>query len=250
MSDKEQIEALVSGDAATETKPSPEAPEPEKAPDSEKSAEQIESKPGTPDKALQQVQQNQSAALRRLDELEAKLASGQQLTAKDESKLAQLRELLQSNKLDPLDHFNRVVEVGIEQDERLARLEEQNRQLEARLQAATAQQAWDAARTKYPGVNVEQVFKNCVDEACDMFGVEPGSLAPGSELFARVQRAATKMMDQRADAAAKSVAAKAQPAKTGVTTGASGKVVTSGSGAPPSKEEQLRQDVLSLIRDD
>lgn len=124
-------------------------------------------KPGTPDKVLQQLQQDNAAAMRRIEALESKK---EPLTQKEEQQLTDAKSKVAGVKKRLAEEYN-VVEDGqataeavVEIDERLAKLEADNKALrEERVadqknrETAAEASRWAAAEALYPGVNVREI---------------------------------------------------------------------------------------------
>lgn len=188
--------------------------------------------PGTPDKVVQQLQQDLAASNRKLDQLIAKQDAGQPLSAADRAaaaaaqrKIDAVREKLAAKSLDPIDDAALIADTLIEQDARQRQLEQQLQQQAAELQrlqatAATSaeSQQWAEATARYAGVNVPDVWDKAVTEACRLGGTTRESadaLPPAAQQV--IANLANQLFHQRADAAAKSIAAKsaaAQPVAT------------------------------------
>ena len=253
--------AAEGADAAESQKPEkPAAKEPEQA------------QPGTPDKVLQRMQQDLSAATRKLDELAAKAEGGQALSAKEQQQAqaaarkldavrAALAERDPKKRFDPVDHGELIAESLLEQDETLQGLSKELRQTRAELahlrqSAAAAESAasWAEAQRDYPGIDIRGVWEKCVEEAAATIGEDN----PG------VRNLASKWFHERARVAAKSVAAKAaagngqtaaaKAAAKGPTPG-SAKVTVGAGVAPPSTnggspEDRAMRDYMALVVDE
>lgn len=183
MEDNDELMALLESppESETETKASPaeesekteptkaESPEPEKTPD--EAAEQKELlKPGTPDRVLQKLQQDNAAAIRRIEALEEKseplTPKEQQQLAAAKSKLAEVREKLAGN-FDVLDDAvslaQATVEVGSEVESQKAVLAE----LKTEVAALKADRVWAKLESEYPGANVREIWKKAATDAAE-----------------------------------------------------------------------------------
>lgn len=244
--------------------------------------------PGTPDKALQKLQQNFAASTRKLDEIAAKLESGQALTGKEQQQLQTERRNLDAVReamkakgadFDLLEHDTAIAETLIEHDEgltgvrkELAETRELVNELRQDRAAAQAQADWAANEQAYPGVQVKTVWSKAIQDAVRMCGVQdPSKLPADSPLHGAIEHAANELFHARAAAAAKGVQGRPPAAGAGkpgkapqqqqqqtprsappVTPG--GTRVTQGSGVvstgEPSEDSRYIQDALSLVVDD
>jgi hypothetical protein len=213
--------------------------------------------PGTPDKALQKLQQDAAAALRKIDALEAKVANGQPLSQQDQQQLQQgkrkldeVRQKLKANDVVDTDVAAAVVEQGDE----VQQLRQQLQTVQQTLQQQQEQAFWADVAARYPGVNHREVLDKAWQDAAETIGQDNPALG----------KLASKLFHERVDAAAKSVAAKrgtttsppAPPAAnkkpgTPVTpNGARVSVQTGVTQAPqPSEEDVHMRDYLSLVKE-
>lgn len=213
---KEEIAALVP-EVAGETKTETPAENTEQAPEPAAEAKKEETptaREGTPDKALQKLQQDLGVATRKIEELTAKLQSGQTLTTAERQQVQQqqrkvdaLKAKLGGNQFNIVDDDALLADSVVEQDERLASLERQNAELKARLDATErrtaetdARSADAAIRAKYPDVDYGPIWEKCLAEAVEVLGEDANRNA--------IQRLADRDFHQRCDAAQKSIAAK------------------------------------------
>lgn len=206
-----------------ETPVEPETPEPEAT-----EPEKVET-PGTPDKVLQRMQQDLSAATRQLAELTEKQAAGVALTPKEEAKvetatrkLDAVRKALKDKgaQFDVLDDGMgaAIAETLDEHDRTAEELRKDNQQLSARLErieraTAAQQQAanWQANEEKYPGVNVRDIWDKAASDAIEASGFTAEEIQADPRLTKAITNVASRTFHDRADAATKSIKAK-QPA--------------------------------------
>lgn len=232
---------------------------------------------GTPDKVLQRMQQDLSAATRKLEELSAKADAGQPLTPKETQQVAKAQRKLESIRadlaakgaeIDVLDHGDAIAETLIEQDQtladvnrRLAAQEAELNQLRAERQQAQTQSNWSEVEKLYPKVDLKSTWENSVAEALEMTGISAEQAQGDPRLMTVARNAANRIFHARASAAAKSVAAKAPEAKTNKTTTRSNPPVTPGgarvvqkSGVSPTGEvdeaAEYRRKMLALVAED
>lgn len=165
-------------------------------------------KPGTPDKALQRLQQELGNVTRQLADLNAKQQQQDGgLSEADKGRLAKAQERInrirqfvgRSEKSDVADEIvDPVAEHVLELTEKVG---EQDR-LKAELAAANQRLAslenyigWDRARTKYAGLDVDAIWSKALGDAGDILGQEATPRA--------VNRLASKWFEERCDAAMK-----------------------------------------------
>jgi hypothetical protein len=215
---------------------------------------------GTPDKALQRMQQDLAATTRKLDELTEKLSSGETLTDKEKAQVLQhkrriddLKQTLTGDTYDPFDEqTNRAAhEALIETDKEVQTLREEVKQLKESHRASSNDATWGTVKEKYAGVDVTAVWNKAIEDAQSYarFGQEAYQQR-ASDLFHERCDAAKKQLASRAEAAAKNkTAAKADsPA----TTKGGGKLAVSAaearSGAASlSEEQQYTQRAMDLL---
>lgn len=198
------VESVDDGQAALDilngVEPKREAPKPEtveKAEPETPADSQEDPKPGTPDKALQKVQQDLSAANRKLEELTAKVDRGESLTAKDQKNLARARRTideLSEGELDLIgddDAGKKLVKAISETDDEVASLRRE-------LDEIRETQAWEREQAKYPGVDIRAVWGKALADAqaYERFGP------------AAYQQRAYDLFTERCSSASASVAAK------------------------------------------
>lgn len=227
-------------------------PEPE-------TAAQQQHQEGTPDKALQKVQQELATTQRTLEQLLAKVSANEPLTEKQQqqvaqapSKVAALRKAIADRTFDLFENGADLAEVLVQQQEQIEQLSQVVRQQNQEVAQVSEATLWKELSAKYPGVNVRQVW----DQA-----------AKDSEHYRRHgaeahRERADELFHQRCDAAAKSVKAKAgtaptkptvatsKPSPTPVTPG--GARVTSQQApptatAPASQGDKEMRDYLNLV---
>ena len=241
----ESTETEPAATTATESTVEPETP-----------AEEEKPQPGTPDKALQQVQQDLSATNRKLDALLEKANAGEKVDPKEvartQRKVELLRERIGKKTFDMFEEGipDALAETVVEQDQQIQQLSHQVQQLTnsaAKTQAATT---WDALKTKYPGVDVEKVWQTCVGEA---------AVTIGDDDPVKVQRLADRDFHSRCTNAVKSIAAKQTTKEkdkplptpeTPVTKGGAQVTVTRELQPPgqPTEEEAYMQKVAGLMK--
>lgn len=151
--------------------------------------------PGTPDKALQKLQQDNAAALRRIEALEAK---NEPLTQKEQHQLTEAKSKVKEIKarlngdFDAFEHGKDIAAATVEVGDTVEQLQERLSRLERENESAKAAQAWSQAEAKYPGVDVRSVFKKSVDDAVATLGEDAPATA--------IQRLATRWFDERSAA--------------------------------------------------
>ncbi len=170
-----------------------------------------ESQPGTPDKALQKVQQDLSNVSRTVEALMQKVESGKTLTPVEQKqletsqrKLDVLRQSVEAKKFDLFDNGMDLAESVLETDASVQGLQQQ---LDAQANVIDTLQevmTFDRLGVKYPGVDVRGVWETAKKD---------------SESYARFgddawQHRADELFHGRCAAAVKSVAAKKEVAKT------------------------------------
>lgn len=177
------------------------------ATEQEAEGQPAETKPGTPDKALQKMQQDLSAAQRKLDDVLAKFEAGESLTDKEQQqaaqakrKIDQIREKLAGNAFDLIDDAPALAESTLELDQTVQGLNQKVQQLESELHETRAERTWGKMQQLYPGVSVQDVWSKCLSEAAETIGPENPALGA----------LANKLFHDRAGNAAKSIAATKQ----------------------------------------
>jgi hypothetical protein len=216
----------------------------------ETTSAQQQPQPGTPDKALQKVQQDLATALRAITDLSAKVDAGGTLTAGEQqqlqrqaSKVDELKQRVQGKQFDPIDDGERIAASVLEQDEQITALKQQVQQLGTQLQQQQATNAWSQLEKQYAGVNVQDVWEKAKDDA-------KGYAQFGAAAY---QARADELFHERAAAASKSVAARtatttattpapkqpAKPAKLTPPTTKNGAAVTVQPTAPRASEQPV-----------
>jgi hypothetical protein len=217
----------------------------------ETTSAQQQPQPGTPDKALQKVQQDLATALRAITDLSAKVDAGGTLTAGEQqqlqrqaSKVDELKQRVQGKQFDPIDDGERIAASVLEQDEQITALKQQVQQLGTQLQQQQATNAWSQLEKQYAGVNVQDVWNKAKDDA-------KGYAQYGAAAY---QARADELFHERAAAASKSVAARtattatttpaptkqpAKPAKLTPPTTKNGAAVTVQPTAPRASEQPV-----------
>jgi hypothetical protein len=234
-----------------------------------------EAQPGTPDKAMQKLQQDLSAATRKLDELTAKIDSGQTLTPVEQKqvqqsqrKIDQVRQALSEKDpkkgFDIYDHGEATAEGLVELDGVVQSQQKQIKDLQTHLdqirQHDSQREAvsnFEHAQRQYAGVNVQDVWSKAVDDALTMTGLPPEQVQHGTPAWNAVQNVAVRLFHTRAGAASKTVATKTAAATT--TTPApkptsAGPRVTVQTDVTPAKplspDDQAMKDYLALVKNE
>lgn len=239
-------------------------------------------RPGTPDKVLQQMQQDLSAAVRKIEELTAKRASGETLTAKEEAEVTKQErklDLVRANLKAKGAQFD-LLEDGMgeaiaqtldEHDRSTEELREELKQTKAEVAAmrreTEAQKAdanWRETQAKYPGVNVRDVWEKAAADAIEASGFTAEEVQADPKLARAIQNVASRSFHERAGAATKRVTpaketptppATKKPTATrnapAVTPG--GARVAQSSGVTPASEPDehtvYRNKAVALVRD-
>lgn len=200
-------------------------PEDDKKPEEAPAAPVVEEKApaGTPDKALQKMQQDLAAATRQISDLQEKVDAGEKLTPAEKVKVETAQRKLEvirtalaikGKDIDLLDNnvSEAVAQTLIENDKAILDMQQElaatRADVAALRQTASAAQSdvqWADHAQAYPGVNVKDVYANCLKEAGELTGIDPAKADPG--LLATLRTAASNLFHQRAGVAAKSVAA-------------------------------------------
>jgi hypothetical protein len=155
----------------------------------ETEAEKPKPQPGTPDKALQKLQQDFAALKRQLDK-KAEPTTADVKMAK--SRLGELQHKLAEKKFDSLDDAellaNAIVELGQQQQTLHERAEEATA---AQKQAAAAS-SWAVFEAKYPDAKVKTLWPKCLEDAIATLGDDVPDKA--------ISRLASKYLEERAGA--------------------------------------------------
>lgn len=221
--------------------------EEEVAAEAEVKQEGGEPKPGTPDKALQRMQQELGNVTRQLAALTEKKESGHELTEADKAKLVKAQERLDSirrmaNAGDEVaEHVLEITEKVSKQDA----LEKRNAELERRLKLLENDRSWDKANKKYEGLDTDAIWKKAVSDAEETLGDE-GTLKA-------IERVASRTFEKRCDAALKRMKEKADPksaANNAETATGKYRVGTAQATAPQlSEDEAVLAEARSLVRE-
>lgn len=200
-----------------------------------------EVKPGTPDKALQRLQQELGNAVREIAALKEK-KSDEGLTAADKAKLekAQRRlEMIREQVGDPIaEHVLELNERMGEQD----RLKSELAETQRRLAMLEEDQGWKEARSRFPGLDHNAIWKKAVADAEETLG---DAATPKA-----VSRVASRTFEQRCKAALKRMKEKdAESKSNNKASSASTYKVGSGQKTAPvlSEEEQVLAEALALV---
>lgn len=218
----------------------------------EKPGEEV--KPGTPDKALQKMQQDLSAATRKIDELNEKVTAGEKLTPKETAQAQQAQRKIDSIKtalkgadFDVFENSKAVAESLVENDGDVQGLKKQVQQLSQTVETLASEKVWDGLAKQYPGVDLPTVWTKCVDDAGKVIGKDNPALA----------NLASKYFHERADVAAKTIKTKAAPNKDAeklkkpVTPGNTEVTVQTGAGSgQPSDADDYVNRAMALISKD
>lgn len=239
-------------------------------------------KPGTPDKALQKMQQDLAAAQRKLDDLNAKIDAGEALSPREKEQqqaatrsLDKIRDGLakKGEAFDVLDHSKAIADTLLETDDALAEVRKELKQTRAEVaelrkgnQASQSDQAWKAVQQEYAGVNVNAVWDKSLADTMEAMGIDAETAKATPALGQALINAASKTFHQRADAARKSAAGKsggaaAAAAATTTTTPRTTPPVTPGgarvsessgvvNAGDTSEDAQYVKAAMSLIADD
>ncbi len=183
-----EVEDEVAGNAEADTGGTDEAEKP---------------KSGTPDKALQRMQQDLGVAMRQIEALKEKAETGKGLSEADQAKLDRAKERLESIRGlagDPL--ADQILELTEKQSE-TETLKQQLAQANARLAALETKKAWEDVDRKYAGLDTQAIWKKSVKDAEETLGDEATQKA--------VERVASRTFEKRCDAALKRMKEGAAP---------------------------------------
>lgn len=207
---------------------------------------------GTPDKALQKLQQDMSAAQRKLDKLVDKLDSGETLSASEKKEVAAAQRKIDAvrnamktgNEFDIVNEADNLAHSVVEVDDRVGTLEERLKQAEKALAERSQADSWAKHRSDYQGVDVDAVWQKACADAAETIGTDSPE---------KTRLLASRFFHERCQAASKSIAGKSKtPAGKTPATG-SGRVSsdTSRPSAVTSTEESVyRKNALALVQDD
>lgn len=187
--------------------------------------EQEKPKEGTPDKALQKVQQDLAAALRKQDELESRLDAGQKVAPEEKAavkrKLDTVRAALAA-KTDNTDLIDgetlaATLESLVETDDEIVTLRKDHAEMKAKLERleadasiSKAESNWQANQRKYPGVSVKDVWEKAKEDAIRLTTITVEEADADPKLAQKLKNAATNLFHERSAAALKSIAAKSK----------------------------------------
>jgi len=195
-----------------------ETPGPEKAEavepaaEPEKPVEPETPKPGTPDKALQKLQQDMAATQRSVEKLLEKANAGEPLTAKEQQQAADAARKLDQLRAKAQEKFDMfedgagetLVSAVLETSDDISAVKSELAQVKQMLHQQQVEQTWKDETAKYPGVNVKEVWEKAWKESIETLGEDATEKS--------IYNLAMKQYTERATAATKSVAAKT-PAK-------------------------------------
>lgn len=223
---------------------------------------QPEQKPGTPDKALQRVQQDLGTALRKIEELQQALTEKQTAPTGAEKREVQaakrkaemLREKLKAGQFNVVDDDALLAESVSEQDEAVESLRGEIDSLKKELasermsrEEREAAANWAAVRGQYGKVESEtldQIWAKAVEDAKNTIGEDAGDSA--------VKRLANKWFHERASAVQNSTKeTAAAPAKPPVPASRA-RVSSEGGGGEvkvTSEDQAYLERARSLVRD-
>lgn len=198
-------------------------------------------KPGTPDKALQKMQQELGNVTRQLAALTEKKNSGE-LSDADKSKLAKAQERIQ--KIRQFASEDPIAEHVLELTEEVGKtgtLEAELKATKDRLAVLENDRAWGRARERFAGLDVDAIWDKATTDAAETLGPDGTTAA--------VQRLASKFFEDRCEAAKKRL--KEEP-KPGVKKEAPAQYKV-GSGIKPapqlSERDALLAEARSLVRE-
>ncbi len=178
-------------------------PKPDKAGETKDTGEQT--REGTPDKALQKMQQQLGTALREIEGLKGRKAEGE-LTQADKAKLEKAQARVEKirqfvnrgdrddlpSDVDPVaEHVLDLSEKVQEQTALKSQLQEANK----RIESLEADRNWERARAKFSGLDVDSIWEKANADALETLGEDGTQKA--------VNRLASKMFFDRCEAAQK-----------------------------------------------
>ncbi len=216
--------------------------------DADAKKEPDEVKPGTPDKALQRMQQELGNVTRQLAALTEKKEAEGALSEADKAKVAKAQERLQKirqfvgrpDRDDLPSEVDPVAETVLELSERASDQDKVKAELadtQRRLQLLENQRNWNTAREKYAGLDIDAIWEKAQGDALETLGEEGTPAA--------VNRVASRYFEDRCDAAKKRL--KDDPPANNRESGKSGKYkVGSGQATAPQMSEEDEQ--LALAR--
>lgn len=183
--------------------------EPEKEVEPSEPETREQPKPGTPDKALQKMQQELGNVTRELAALKEQKATGElseaqkQKLAKAEERLTRIRSFANRpdrndlpSEVDPVaDHLLELTEKVGKQDS----LEEQLRAANDRLERLENARNWEVARAKFSGLDVDAIWEKAWNDAAKVLrgkGDEEAQKNVASNLFEERCEAAKKRLKE------------------------------------------------------
>lgn len=210
-------------------------------------------KPGTPDKALQKMQQELGNVTRELAALKEQKQTGE-LTAAQQAKLAKTEKLVAqirnfANRPDRNEipsEVDPVAEQVLDLTERVSRqdqIEAENRDMKARLARLENDRNWEIVRTKYADLDTDAIWGKANTDADDILGE---AATPDAK-----NRLASRLFEDRCNAAMKRKGEVAEPAKPKNGQAPSTyKVGTAQRVAPVlSEDEEVMAEARSLVRE-
>lgn len=202
-----------------------------------KTDEGSEPKPGTPDKALQKLQQELGNVTRQLAALNEKKESGERLSESDKAKLAKAQERIDAIRQQAGDPVSEQV---LELTERVGTQDALKAELEdtkARLRNLENTQNWNIARNKYTGLDVDAIWTKAQADANHILGEAATPAA--------VSRVASNYFEERCEAAMKRAGEKPNKDKVPASTPSTYKVGTAQVAAPVLSEDD---ETLAMAR--
>jgi hypothetical protein len=199
----DEVEPVVDVAQVNEVSDKTESSEPSEAAETKVETEAETPKPGTPDKALQKMQQDLGNVTRQIAALTEKKSQGE-LTEADKAKLEKSTQRLETIRAKAQD-FGLAVDGGTELAEHVleltetvgkqSSLEDQLRQANERLARLENDRNWQVVRTKFVGLDVDAIWDKANADATDALGEDATPRA--------VNRIASKYFEERCEAAMK-----------------------------------------------
>lgn len=257
LSPEELVAALVTDD----TPQTPVEPKPAETPSGDSTDKNEGSEPpetpkepreGTPDKALQKLQQDMAAAQRKLDKLVDKVESGETLTATEKKEVAAAKRKIDTvraamqtgSEFDIVAGGDDLAGGIVEVDDKVQSLEQRLARAEKALAERGQADSWTKVRNDYQGVDVDAVWTKACEDAADAIGTDQPD---------KTRLLASRYFHERCQAASKSISAKGKPAPKTPAPVSSGRVSSDTgrpSGQQDSGESQYRRAALALVQDD
>lgn len=201
-------------------------------------ADDVQTKPGTPDKALQKMQQELGNATREIAALKGKLDTQGSLSEADRKKIERAEQRIE--RIREFAPDDPIAEHVLELTERLGKadlLEKKLAEADDRLKRLENKRAWSEVREKYRGLDVEAIWGKAQDDARETLGDTANDDA--------ILRLASRWFEERCDGAKKRLK---DPPKSGSKKDGSYRVGDSLSAAPTlSEEEDILREARSLI---